>query len=254
MQIIASYSIKGGVGKTAAIVNLAHVAAQAGARVLLWDIDPQGAASFYFRIKPRVKGGSRQLLRKRDVDPAIKGSDFERLDILPADFSYRYFDLQLEEAGRPRRRIGQILDPLADQYDIVLLDCPPSISLLSESIFRAADALLVPVIPTPLSARTLEQLVGFSRSPKFGKAAILPFFSLADRRKKLHREAMQELPMQWPGLFLETVIANSTIVEQMGVRRAPVPAYAPASQPAKAYAALLEEIILRLTRKEGVSG
>lgn len=254
MQVIASYSIKGGVGKTAAIVNLAHVAAQAGARVLLWDIDPQGAASFYFRIKPRVKGGSRQLLRKRDVDPAIKGSDFERLDILPADFSYRYFDLQLEEAGKPRRRIGQILDPLADQYDIVLLDCPPSISLLSESIFRAADALLVPVIPTPLSARTLEQLVSFSGSPKFGKAEILPFFSLADRRKKLHREAMRELPAQWPGLFLNTVIANSSIVEQMGIRRAPVPAYAPASPPAKAYAALLEEIILRLAAKAKTSG
>lgn len=242
MRVVASYSIKGGVGKTAAIVNLAHAAALTGRRVLLWDLDPQGAASFYFRIKPRVKGGSQRLVARRDADPAIKGSDFAGLDILPADFSYRYLDLQLEEAGKPRRRIQQILAPLEQDYDIVLLDCPPNISLLSESVFRAADALLVPVIPTTLSMRTLDQLMEFSRAARFGEASILPFFSLADRRKKLHRDIMASLPTQWPGIFLQTVIPNSAVVEKMGLERMPVAAYAPKSDIARRYNALWLEI------------
>ena len=78
MKIIAVYAIKGGVGKTATAVNLAYLSANSGLKTLLWDLDPQGASSFYFRIKPKVKGGSKDLIAgKRDLDGLIKGSDFE---------------------------------------------------------------------------------------------------------------------------------------------------------------------------------
>ena len=130
-----------------------------GARTLLWDLDPQGASTYLFRVKPKVRGGGRKLVRLKS-DPArlIKGTDHEGLDLLPADFSYRHMDLALERFKRPTRRLARVLEPLRGEYDYVFLDCPPSISLVSESVFEAADALLVPIIPATLSSRTFDQL------------------------------------------------------------------------------------------------
>src|SRR5690349_21026913 len=203
-RVLATYNIKGGVGKTSASVNLAYLAARDGARVLLWDLDPQGGSTYLLRIKPKVKGGGRKLVAGRsDVERLIKGTDHERLDLLPADFSYRHLDLALDRSKRPTRRIARMLRPLRDEYDYIFLDCPPSISLVSESVFEAADALLVPIIPATLSSRTYGQLHDvLSGGPK-----VLGFFSMADRRKKLHRELMDELSTQHD--VLDTVIPNS---------------------------------------------
>ena len=105
MKIYATYNIKGGVGKTTAAVNLAYLSAADGYRTLLWDLDPQGAASFLFRIKPRVKGGGKALIRgTKALDDAIKGTDFENLDLLPADFTYRNMDLLLDGSQSRRTR------------------------------------------------------------------------------------------------------------------------------------------------------
>ena len=162
MKILATYNIKGGVGKTSTAVNLSYLAAQDGLRVLLWDLDPQAAASFLFRIRPRVKGGGKALIKgSREIDDSIKGTDFADLDLLPADFTYRNLDLVLGATKKPTRRIARLLAPLSDQYDVIFLDCPPGISLLSESVLQAADSLLVPLIPTVLSLRTLDQLTDF---------------------------------------------------------------------------------------------
>ena len=111
--VLATYNIKGGVGKTSAAVNLAYLAAQDGARTLLWDLDPQGASTYLFRVKPKVKGGGHALVRgKRDISTPIKGTDIERLDLLPADFSYRHLDLELDATKRPTRRLARLLAPL----------------------------------------------------------------------------------------------------------------------------------------------
>src|SRR5690606_24676601 len=150
-RVLATYNIKGGVGKTSAAVNLAALAAREGDPTLLWDLDPQGASTFLFRIRPKVKGGGAKLVRgKSDVDALLRGTDVEGLDLLPADFSYRHMDLALDESAKPTRRLRKVLAPLAEHYDLAVLDCPPSISLVSESVFDAADALLVPLIPSTL--------------------------------------------------------------------------------------------------------
>ena len=241
MKIFATYNIKGGVGKTSTAVNLSHLAARDSLRVLLWDLDPQGAASYVFRIRPRVKGGGQALIKgSRDMDDAIKGTDFENLDLLPADFTYRNLDLMLDATKHPTRRLARLLDPLAAEYDVIFLDCPPSISLLSESVLHAADVLLVPLIPTTLSVRTLEQLTDFiggfdGRAPK-----VLAFFSMIDRRKRLHRDIARDLPLQRPE-FAATVIPALSVIEQMSVQRAPVAAFAPRSQAALRYAELWRE-------------
>jgi chromosome partitioning protein len=241
MKIFATYNIKGGVGKTATAVNLAYLAAADGYRVLLWDLDPQGAASFLFRVRPRVKGGGAALIQgRRPVDGAIKGTDFGHLDLLPADFTYRNLDLMLDEAKRPARKLASLLAPLKRQYDLVVLDCPPSISLLSESVLHAADLLLVPLIPTTLSVRTLDQLTEFVSGFNGHRPDVLAFFSMLDRRKRLHLQIAQDLPAERPG-FAATSIGALSVIEQMSVQRAPVTAFAPRSLAARQYAALWQE-------------
>ncbi|MBO0833924.1 MAG: AAA family ATPase, partial [Actinobacteria bacterium] len=197
MKILATYNIKGGVGKTATAVNIGYLAARDGYRVLLWDLDPQGAASFLFRIKPKVKGGGKALVNgRRPIDDAIKGTDFTGLDLLPADFTYRNLDLVLDSAKQPTKQLGSMLAPLGVEYDAIVLDCPPSISLLSESVLHAADLLLVPLIPTTLSVRTLDQLTEFVAGFNGHRPEILAFFSMLDRRKRLHAEIVRDLPAQ----------------------------------------------------------
>jgi chromosome partitioning protein len=242
MKIYATYNIKGGVGKTSAAVNLAHLAAHGGDNVLLWDLDPQGAATYLFRVRPKVKGGGRALVDgTRSLDDAIKATDFDGLDLLPADFSYRNLDVQLDDAKRPTRRIRQLLRPLDGQYDVVFLDCPPSISLLSENVLHAVDTLLVPMIPATLSVRTFDQLASFVRDFDGRQPRVRAFFSMVDQRKRLHRDLVEQLSAERPEI-LSTAIPALSIIEQMAEQRAPVTAFAPHSSAARCYKALWAEI------------
>lgn len=244
MRVVSTYNIKGGVGKTTTAVNLAHLAAQEGRRTLLWDLDPQGSATFLLRVKPKVKGGSRALIRgQRPIDAALRGSDYDSLDLLPADFRYRNMDLELDGTKRPTRRLTRLLETVADDYDVVVLDCPPSASLVSESVLDATDVLLVPLIPATLSLRTFEQLTRFVADFDGQAPQVLAFFSMADRRKRLHREVMEALPRNsGTGRVAETVIPSLSLVEQMAERRAPVTAFAPASPGAQRYRELWAEV------------
>jgi chromosome partitioning protein len=240
-RVLATYNIKGGVGKTSAAVNLAYLAAREGFRTLLWDLDPQGASTYLFRIRPRVKGGARKLVRgKSDVDALIKGTDHDGLDLLPADFSYRHMDLALDATKRPTSRLARVLAPLAREYDYVFLDCPPSISLVSESVFEAADALLVPLIPATLSARTFEQLQQLVDG-QAGAPRVLAFFSMVEPRKRLHRDVMERLAVERPEM-LRTAIPSAADVERMGVHRTVIAQFAPRSRAAGAYADLWREV------------
>jgi chromosome partitioning protein len=241
MKIFATYNIKGGVGKTATAVNLSYLAARDGYRVLLWDLDAQAAATFLFRVRPRVKGGGKGLIRgTRPVDDAIKATDFDRLDLLPSDFTYRNLDLVLDAAKKPARRLGSLLAPLRAEYDVVFLDCPPGISLLSESVLQAADTLLIPLIPTTLSVRTLDQLTEFVAGMNGHRPAILAFFSMIDRRKRLHKEISEQLPTQRTDVAA-AAIPSMSMIERMSVERAPVTAFAPRSPAARRYAELWQE-------------
>ena len=245
-KVVALYNIKGGVGKTSAAVNLAWLAAAGGARVLLWDLDPQGAATYLLRIKPKVKGGARKLLDGRsDAALLLKGTDHESLDLLPADFSYRNMDLELDGVKRPTKGLRRVLAPIAGDYDYVFLDCPPAISLASESVFGAADVLLVPLIPSPLSLRTFDQLHRFVTTEVADPPRILAFFSMVDGRKKLHHDVVAELSAAHAGV-LSSAIPAASDVERMAVRRQVLAESAPRGRAGRAYEALWEELRLRI--------
>ncbi len=242
MTVIAAYSIKGGVGKTSTAVNLAYLAANSGYKTLIWDLDPQGASTFYFRIKPKVKGGSKKLIAgERDLDGLIKGSDFANLDVLPADFSFRNLDLVLDSRKKPKQRLEKLLKPVDKEYDLIVLDCPPNISLLSEAVFAASDILLSPIIPTTLSLRTLEQLKKFIKDNKLEHLKLAPFFSMTDRRKKMHRDIMQSLFDEHPDL-LQSAVPYASDIERMGLERMPLGGFINKSRSTEAYQALWREL------------
>ncbi len=246
--VLATYNIKGGVGKTSAAVNLAYLAARDGFPTLLWDLDPQGASTYLFRIKPKVRGGGAKLVGlKREVADLIKGTDHPGLDLLPADFSYRHMDLALDQFKRPTRRLARVLEPIRDDYEFVFLDCPPSISLVSESVFEAADVLLVPIVPATLSSRTVDQLDAVVGDTRDGPGPrVLAFFSMVDYRKRLHREVMDRLRGERDDV-LQAAIPASVEVERMGVERDPVASFAPRGRTAPAYEALWRELRDRLS-------
>jgi chromosome partitioning protein len=242
MTTLALYSNKGGVGKTAAAVNLAYLAAQAGLSTLICDLDPQSSTSFYFRVKPKLKRKARGLVTGgKGVDRSIKGTDYENLDLLPADFSHRNLDITFDRLKRRKHRLDMVLEPLREEYDLIVLDCPPTINIVAENVFNATDHLLVPLIPTTLSVRTHEQLLAFLEENGYASDSVYAFFSMVDRRKKLHRDMAIALLGRFDGI-LQSPIPYLSHVEQMGLYRKPVPAFAPSSPAAQAYQALWAEV------------
>jgi len=242
MQIVAVTNIKGGVGKTTTAVNLAYLSAVGGARTLLWDLDAQGAATYTLQVEAGERVSAKKLVGgRRELPEAIVASAYERLHVLPADLSYRNFDLHLAARKRPTERLLKMSRSLREDYDLLVLDCPPGISLLTESVLRAADALVVPLLPTPLSLRTLAQLREFVAAEGWTDLRLLPFFSMVDRRRSLHRELIDSTRAESSGL-LATEVPYWSEIERVSVRRAPMGVIAPHSEAARIYAALWAEV------------
>ena len=242
MKIIAVYNIKGGVGKTATAVNISYMASRDGYTTLLCDLDPQASASYYFRIKAKVKAGKKSLLEGgKTIEKSIKATDFDHLDLLPSDFSFRNLDISLNHSRKSKTTLRTSLKVLKHEYDLIFLDCPPNITLVSENVFRAADIILVPIIPTTLSARSYKTLNDFFSRKKLSRKKLIPFFSMVERRKKIHLETINQMSGVTPAI-LDSVIPYSAIVERMGIYRNPLLVYSPKSPAAQAYESLWQEI------------
>ena len=241
MKTIALYSIKGGVGKTASAVNLAYLSSLMAPPTLICDLDPQGASSFYFRIVADKKYSSKKFLKgNKKIYNNIKGTDFDNLDLLPADFSYRNLDLELREEKKPQKKLKNNIQELNTEYPYIFFDCPPNLTLLSESIFAASDVILVPLIPTTLSLRTFEQLLDFFKENKLDTGKIKGFFTMFERRKAMHRAVIEEYGNK--SRFLHQVIPYNSEVEKMGIYRAPLNAVRPHAPASIAYRNLWKEL------------
>ncbi|HTB68238.1 MAG TPA: ParA family protein [Steroidobacteraceae bacterium] len=246
MKIIAVTNIKGGVGKTTTAVNLSYLCAAGGRKTLLWDLDPQGAATYTLKGEPREHVSAKKLLTgKRDLPELILPTDYPALDLMPADFSYRHFDVHLSERKRPTERLLKMSRSLREIYSTLFLDCAPGISLLSENVLRAADVIIVPLVPTPLSMRMLTQLRDFIAGEGWTDLIVLPFFSMVDRRRSLHNEIIAVTRAEFPTV-LTTEVPYWSAIERMTQRRAPIPAFAPTSAAAAVYKALWTEVMGRI--------
>jgi cellulose biosynthesis protein BcsQ len=236
MRVVALSSIKGGVGKTTAAVNFAHLAAARGERVLLWDLDPQGAATYTLGVGSRVAGGARRLVGKsKRLSRSVVRTAHEGLDMVPADFSLRYLDLELSRLQNPQRRIARMLQHVSHRYDYVFLDCPPGITLTVEGAVRASDVVMVPVVPAGLPMRSFEQLASYFQADKQLRGVeLLAFLSMVDRRKRAHREMSERLPQERSEM-MDQWIPASVHVEAMADDRAPIIASHPRSRAATSY-------------------
>jgi cellulose biosynthesis protein BcsQ len=244
-SVVAVYNMKGGVGKTTTAVNLSYLAAAGGLRTLLWDLDPQAASSFAFRVRPRVDG-----FRKRSLEggeafaDAIKETDYDNLHLLPADFAYRKLDRLLGRLGKPERIVKALIGTLGRDYDVVFLDCPAGFSLVIEGVVAAADAVLMPTIPSVFSLRTLARVIKWADRLD-APPDLAAFFSMVDRRKALHRRAC-EWSSGHRDVFLAGHIPYASVVEQMAVRRMPLGVFAPRDAATIAFAGIWAELLDRL--------
>ncbi len=221
MKVVALYSIKGGVGKTATCVNLAYLAAKNGYKTLICDLDPQGSSTYYFKVKPAKKFDSKRFLSTpKKIKDFIKETDYENLDILPSDFSYRKMEVLLNEFNRSKKVLRDNISTFGKKYDYVFLDCPPNITLVSDNIFLASDLLLEPCIPTTLSMLTHKKLNDYLKKKAIKGLKFRSFFSMTEKIKKLHQEIVKRLLGK--GRFLNSQIPYSSLVEKMGIYREPV--------------------------------
>lgn len=244
MKVVAVAGAKGGIGKTAAAVNLAMLSSQAGFRTLLWDLDPQGAATHCYRAKAKVKGGAAKVLGgRRDLANFVRHTDYELLDLLPADPSFRIVDTVLSTRRWPERVLRKLLRSVRDRYDVVLLDCAPGLGIVTESIIEASDLVLAPVVPAPLAVRGFDQIAEFVKDRQPGMP-VLAFLSMVDERKVLHRQVMTQVADDQR--FSPATVVVSSSVERMGMEQVPAVLASPHNLAAKGYAGLWADLENRL--------
>lgn len=241
-KLIAIYSLKGGVGKTTLAVNLAaELALRHGRKTLLWDIDAQAASSFILGHEPSKKARAQSVFEKDlPAEKLVQATGIDGLDLLPADISLRELDGFLLSIGK-KKRLGKLVESVSPHYDRIVLDCPPGLTETSEQMMRAADIIIAPVIPSPLSQRALDEVIDHLKRYHKGHAPLLPVYSMVDRRRALHLAALEDKP-DWPR------VPMASAVEQMGVRREPVAKFARRSPAGEAFEMLAKAIERKLAK------
>ena len=253
MKIWAIANQKGGVGKTTTAVTLAGLLAQAGYRTLLMDADPHGSMSVYLGHDPDVmQGGLYQLFHEIDnlstasVRDIVLHSEYENIDLMPASSSMAALDRQMGTRGGMGLVFSKALQLIKEDYDFVLIDCPPLLGILMVNALAVCDELLVPVQTEFLALKGLERIVHTLNMIMQSRNEVLHYTvipTLYDRRTRASRGALEALQEQYPETLWPGVIPVDTQFREASRVGAPLSMMSPQTRGAQAYSNLLEYLL-----------
>ncbi len=253
-KVIAVANQKGGVGKTTTAVNLAACIAAAGRRVLLFDLDPQANATSGVGVE-KVEGASayRPLFGEGTLLERIKATPFERLSLIPSEVDLCGAEVELARAENHLQRVAVALQPVRDSgsFDLILVDCPPSLGILTLNAFALADGVLVPLQceyyaleGISMMNRVLTQIREAGVNPRLGIFGVV--MTMFDGRTKLSHEVVSEVRSLLGERVFETVIPRSTKLAEAPSFGKPIIHYDKYSAGAAAYEVLAQEVLQRL--------
>ena len=251
-RVIAVANQKGGVGKTTSTINLGAALAEHGRKVLLVDFDPQGALSVGLGVQPhQLDSTVYNLLMERDseIDEVIRETGVENMDLLPSNIDLSAAEVQLVfEVGR-EQALGRALKPVLDRYDIVLIDCQPSLGLLTINALACADTVLIPLACEFFSLRGVALLmdtidkVRDRLNPNLDILGILA--TMFDPRTLHTREVQHRVREAFGDLVFRAVINRTVRFPETTVAGEPITTWAPTSAGAIAYRLLAREVLAR---------
>ncbi|SCX12974.1 ParA family protein [Candidatus Aquiluna sp. UB-MaderosW2red] len=250
-RIIAMCNQKGGVGKTTTTINLAASLAEYGRKVLVVDFDPQGALSVNLAADYQDAPTIYELMMNAGMDPhtAIQKTEIENLDIIPANIDLSAAEMNLvTEMGRERILDG-ILAKVKNEYDVIFIDCQPSLGLLTVNALTAAHGVLIPMATeffalrgVALLVQTIEK-VKARTNPSLTLDGLIP--TMHDNRTLHAREVLERLREAFPGEVFDTAVDRTVKFPDATVAGKPITTFAPNSEAAEAYRRVARELVAR---------
>ena len=251
VRVTACTNQKGGVGKTTTVINLGAFLALSGTRTLVIDIDPQGNATSGLGIDRRsVECSSyNALVDGAPISELIMPTPVDGLDLVPSAPSLSGAEVELVNIVARERRLSASLAELDDRYDRVLIDCPPSLGLLTVNALTAADGVLIPIQTEYYALEGLSQLVNTIRRVREGLNPRLEIdgvlLTMYDARTNLSAQVASEVRRHMNGSVYATVVPRSVRLSEAPSHGLPIALYDPASRGATAYRALAGEVVAR---------